>query len=258
MFDDNVAAPAAPRTDRVRSLQKPGPRLEPEIRVGDGAHGARFSQASGVVVGHRHIVEKTHFCFQAALEEAQLLRSRHLPPEADTAGAQDAALAVQKERFSDRDLLRPPFLGFLERARQQSVSPEIILQVALARLVADGAVQGMVGQQELQHASPRFGHLFGLGPDLQAFLDGRGTGQLELGLALDLDQAHPAAPLGRKGGVIAEMGDVDPCPGGGGEQGHPLGRFRRPAVEDKLHHGRRLTSFLAGLFQLAPELLQYG
>ncbi len=97
-------------------------------------------------MAHRSIVENAHFGFQAALEEAQLLRSRHLPPEADAASAQDAALAVQKERFSDRDLLRPSFLGFLERARQQSIAPEIILQVALARLVADGAVQGMVGQ----------------------------------------------------------------------------------------------------------------
>jgi len=47
-------------------------------------------------------------------------------------------------------------LFFGEAARVDAIAHRLILQVALAALIADRAVQGMVDQQEFHHAFARF------------------------------------------------------------------------------------------------------
>ena len=50
-------------------------------------------------------------------------------------------------------------LFFLKAALVQAVRHVVILQAALARLVADGTVERVVDEQELQHAAAALAHL---------------------------------------------------------------------------------------------------
>ena len=91
------------------------------------------------------------------------------------------------------------FLGFPEAGVETSVTLVIILEPAFAGFIADGTIQRMLGQQEFEDLFPGLLDLRARGRDLHAVPDPRGTGQLELGRAIDLDEAHPAPALGFEG-----------------------------------------------------------
>lgn len=90
-----------------------------------------------------------------------------------------------------------------------SVVVGVVLEIALASLIADGAVQRVVDQDELQHTAP--GQTSGLrvrvhshgGCDLRA---ARGDGFGRLG---DLDQTHSAVAGDLEPLVVAEPGNDD-------------------------------------------------
>ena len=84
-----------------------------------------------------------------------------------------------------------------------------VLQLALAAGIADGAVERMVAEQQLQRGLAGLGDLGRLGLDDHAFGDRRGAGGLQLGHLLDADDAHAAGGLQREAGVVAEGGDLD-------------------------------------------------
>ena len=72
--------------------------------------------------------------------------------EADTAGAQDASAAVEDEPRSEDETLRR--LRRLGRRSAAPGNPHRLLQLALARPLADGAVRRMAQQQVVEHALP--------------------------------------------------------------------------------------------------------
>ena len=84
------------------------------------------------------------------------------------------------------------------------------MEHALAGLIADGAVQGMVLENEFHDRSPGRPHLLVFRFDLHAFGYGRGAGDGQLGgPRFHIDQAHPAVPADTEMRVVAEVGDVD-------------------------------------------------
>ena len=143
----------------------------------------------------------------AAVEDARILGLGDLVQEPDAARAEDAALPVQYQVPAEFEFLLPLFLGLLKLTPEKPIFLEIVLELALARLVTDRTIQGVLGQQELENAFPGFDDLRAHGLDFEAFLDHGGAGQFQLGQPLDFDQTHPAASLGWEGGMVAEMGD---------------------------------------------------
>src|SRR5690606_39301998 len=87
-------------------------------------------------------------------------------------------------------------LALDEAADRPAVTERQGLQLALAALVADRAVERMVDQQELHHVALRTQRLVAACGDLHAVHDRRGAGRRRLRHLLDLDQAH-AAEIGR-------------------------------------------------------------
>ncbi len=100
-------------------------------------------------------------------------------------------------------------LGLGVKAVGGAVLEGHVLQLALAAGVADGAVERVVAEQELQRGLAGLRYFGGLGCNDHAFGDRRGAGGLQLGHLFDADDAHAAGGLQRQARVVAERGDVD-------------------------------------------------
>ena len=107
----------------------------------------------------------------------------------------DSAMGFSKWRFSSEE---PGVAG--------AVRERLVLQGALAALVADRAVQGMVDQEELQDAVLGLLHLVGVRDDGHVLGDRHVAGRLQRGAAraVDLDEAHSADADRRHPRVVAE------------------------------------------------------
>jgi hypothetical protein len=98
----------------------------------------------------------------------------------------------------------------------------VVLQAALAGLVADRAVERMVDEEELHHPALRLGDLRALGRDDHAVLRHlRRAPGLELRHAVDLDQTHAALADHRQSRVVAVVRHLDADLGGSLDQVGP-------------------------------------
>src|SRR5688500_1226693 len=95
----------------------------------------------------------------AAPELAEPPIAGDLVHEADAARTVDAPLLVEHHRRSERHRLPLRYLDLVEARPASIVLHVVVLQLALARLIADRAVDRMVDQQELHHRSARLEHL---------------------------------------------------------------------------------------------------
>ena len=152
---------------------------------------------------------------RAAVHEVDQRVVGDLGREPGAAVAEDAALAVEVDGLGDRDrLLVVPLL--LDPARlARAVGHGLVLQRALAALVAHRAVERVVGEQELEHAVLRLRHLrrtrcstvmSGVHVDHAARLQRRAA------TGVDLDEAHPAHADRVHPRVVAEARDVGAVP----------------------------------------------
>jgi hypothetical protein len=122
-----------------------------------------------------------------------------------------------RSTFGPSGMRSRPWVGALvleaEARERLAVLERVVLEAALARLVADRAVERVVDEQELHHRALRFG---GLGDSVRTTMPSlhhlRRAGGLQLGHALDLDQAHPALADHREARVVAVVGDLDADP----------------------------------------------
>lgn len=95
----------------------------------------------------------------------------------------------------------------VEAASVRTISHALILQVTLATLVANGAVQWVIGQQELHDAFTGLVGQRAVCLDHHAGLNRPRAGCHGLGGALDLDQAHSAVSGNHEFLVVAVAGD---------------------------------------------------
>lgn len=113
---------------------------------------------------------------------------------------------MEKELYG---LFSLPLAGVVNVREAGSIGTEghgLILQIALAALIADGAIQRMVHQQELHDALARLAGQIRVGLDAPALHHGHSAGGHWLGTLLHLDEAHPAVAGHRKTFVVAESG----------------------------------------------------
>ncbi len=193
-------------------LEVPGPGLEPVRLGGQRAHRADLHGVAAEVARERFVGERVDLGLIAAVDEMDQRVAGDLFREPGAAVAQDAALAVEEDVVVDRDGLFEVALLFDEAGLAGPIGHRLILERALAALVADRAIEGMVDEQELEDAVLGLLGDVGLGVDHHVVADGQhATGlQRRTATGVDLDDAHPAHTDRLHPRVVAESGDVDP------------------------------------------------
>src|SRR5262249_49290278 len=149
-----VASLRALRADRVGGERVvPGPRLEAVVAGGDRANRADVHQVAGDQRVDALFLERRDLAAVAAVDDVDLRIAVDLAHAADAPGAENAAVAVEHERRSEVDVRLPPLTvedppRKLHPALFRSEAVGKVLQRALAALVADRAVEGVVDEQE--------------------------------------------------------------------------------------------------------------
>ena len=207
---DDSAPDAAVRARALDLLEVPWPGLEPVRRGGQRADRADLHRVAREVRRERLVGERQDLRLVATLHEADQRVAGDLVGEARAAVAEDAALAVEQHEVADRDrlLVVPLLLDVAALARP--VAERLVLQRALAALVADRAVERVVGEQQLEDALLGPLRQRRLGVDLHVRRDGDHARRRELRAApaVDLAQALPAHADRAHPVVPAEARDV--------------------------------------------------
>ena len=155
-------------------------------RYGDAVERAHRADLHGVAAEVRRedvLLEHVDLDGVTAPEEVDLRLARDLRREPDAAAALDAPLAVQQHELGDRDGLGPVPLLLEEPALARPVGEHLVLEGALAPLVAHRAVEGVVHEEELEHPVLGLLDLLGGGVDHHAVGDGHVTRRLQRGTA---------------------------------------------------------------------------
>ncbi len=236
--------PAAERTGgagRLDLVEIPRTGREPVGRRGQRPDRADLHRVAGEVGGERQLGERADLDVLPPADEVDLGLAGHLVREAGAAAALDAPLAVEQHQLGDRHRLLEVALLLDEPGLPGPVGERLVLERALAALVAHRAVERVVDQQELEDAVLGLLDLVRVGGDLHARRDLDEAARLQRGTAgtADLDQAHPAHADRLHPRVVAEPRDERAGPLGGGDEQLTLVGARRPAVEGELD-GRRV------------------
>jgi hypothetical protein len=117
----------------------------------------------------------------AAVLHAEFHHAGHLLAEAHAAGAVDAAAHLLHRDQRADILVEDDSLFFAVARGRAAVADGQILQLALPALVADGAIERVVDEQELHHRLLGLDGLVALGADHHALGDRRGAGRHGLG-----------------------------------------------------------------------------
>jgi hypothetical protein len=207
-------------------LDLPRPGEESVRRRRERAHRAELGDVAGELVGVGTALERGDDRVRAAVLGHELHVARHVLRESRAAVAQDAALAVELDQRRDRDRLLLRALRQRHPRDAGAIAERQVLQRALAALVADGAVERVVQEQELEHGVLALAGTGAVRVDHHAVGGWRGAGGLQLGHALDIAQAHAAgADTGAQPRLVAEDRDLD------------AGLGRRLDDRDALGHG---------------------
>ncbi len=205
------------RTKRIHHIdalglaQLPRPRIE-RIRLGrQRPHRAQVDHVARQFRRQRLLEIGRNLGILATVRETDLIHARNFRSEAHAAGALDAA---SHDRVDQRPHIlvinRALVLGVARSGA--AIAHRLVLQVALAALVADRAIERVVDQQKFHHAIPRLDGAGRLGRNLvrRAVLLGRhvanglGARRDRLRRADPIDKAHPAVAGDRQTLVIAK------------------------------------------------------
>ena len=220
------------RANAGRGLQEPHAHLEAEIGAGkrtdradvDGVERIVVLELPARVAGERGVA--------AAVDKAEHVVAGDLLAEADAARTEDATLVVEHDARAEPRALGFDVLPFGEARIAAAVAGGLLLQLALASLVADRAVERVVDEEEFHHAFAAIPHQRRAGADVQT---GRGVGEARDGglrhpvdfyapgrrihdrlfrgviqrRRARLDQAHAAVAGDTQLGMIAEMRNLD-------------------------------------------------
>src|SRR5690606_7204247 len=189
-------------------VQVPDPRLVQEVLRDERAHRADVHDVARPrrvlePVAEERVDDRT----VPALHHAEAVILRDLAHEPDATGAHDAPVAVVEDVAAEVVPAEDPL-----RLDRPSVLPplggHVVLELALARLVADRAVERVIDQVELEDALARLPRLRTLGQDRLAVRDLRDARGRELRRTLDLDQAHAAHGRSRERRMVAVVRDA--------------------------------------------------
>ena len=197
--------------DRLGLAEFPRPRRKRVGFRGQRSHRADIDQIALQLRGQRAFKVGGDLHVLAAAGGAHFGHAADLGCEPHAARALDAPVHRGLHQHAEIFVLdRALVLG--KAAGIDAVAHRLVLQVALAALIADRAIQRMVDQQEFHHAFARLLHHRRARRDFRRLALGTGTAiahapgatRNRLRAALDLDQAHPAIAGDRQPLVVAE------------------------------------------------------
>ena len=153
-----IAEPSASMTSNDLGLAElPGPGVEGIGLGGQRADRAEVDDVALQLRGHRLLEIGRDLHVLAAADRAELRHAGDLGREAHAAGALDAAVHRRLDQRPDVLVFdRALVLGVARGV--DAVGHGLVLQVALAALVADRAIERMVDEQELHHPLARLLH----------------------------------------------------------------------------------------------------
>ncbi len=160
--------------------QFPRARGESEVLTGQRADGAEVDRvAREARLLYRLLQGGLDDAVPAAFMELEDLFGGPLREEASTTVADDAALLIEHDGGADA----PCFVLVQARLREElatgAAQHRHFLEFALAALVADGAVERVIGEDELNNVRSPLEHLLGIGDDLHALGAFQGAGGLQ-------------------------------------------------------------------------------
>src|SRR6185369_3384797 len=242
-IDANSAPYRIHDIDRRRLGQLPGPCHEGVRLRRKRADRAKIDHVAGQVREHAALEIGGDLHVLATSDGAELLHAGHLGHEAYAARAVNAAVHVGVDQRPEIFLLDRTLI-VLEAARIESIGHGLILQIALATLVADRAIERMIDEQELEHALARLLYRLRIGDDAGRRTVARGSqvvyahGARGDGLrhAGHFDQAHAAIAGNRQALVVAEAGNLDAGNFAGLDQRDAIRHLVLFAVDDQLRH----------------------
>ncbi len=229
--------------DRFGLVELPRPRRE-RIRLrGERADRAKIDHVALQLRGHRFFQIGGDLHVLAAADRAKLGHAGHFGGEADAARALDAAVHRGLDQRAEI-LVLDRALVLAVAALVDAVGHGLVLQIALAALVADRAVERVIDEQKLHHPFARLAHHGrACGDDLRRIvlvrrqiLHAHGAGGLRLGNADDLDQAHAAIAGDRQPFLEAETWNFRPGDFAGLEQRVLRRNVDLSAVDDEFGH----------------------
>ncbi len=229
-------------TDRFARDQLPRTRLEAEHLVGQRADRTDIDDIAAEFAVDRLADISTDLEHFAAAHAAQFGAAGDFGHEAYATRALDAARHVCGDERTEI-LVRHDAFALGEARDRAAVAHRQILQLALAALVADRAVERMIDQQEFHDVALRRQCALRLRVDFHAFHDRRGTGRLRLrhrlAAHLGLDHAHAAIGRDRQLVVVAETRDRNAGLVGGRDDHRVLRHLQRLAVDLDVDQVRR-------------------
>src|SRR3990172_1859612 len=189
-----LAAVAAVRADRAEVGDLPRARLVAVGAAGERPHRTNVNAHAALFTFEVVAVVRGNLGMRAPAHDTERAHPHAFRADPHAAVTEDAARRVE---VNDRRplLLLDVALLLDETAFGGPVTKHHVLQLALASLVADRAIERMVAEQKLEHRPPRLRDLCRRGADDHALPHRDGAGGLELRRFLNLDQAHAARGL---------------------------------------------------------------
>ena len=199
-------------TGALHHLEVPRPGTEPVLGGSKSAHRAELDGVPGEVGGEREVGEGVDLGDVGPRLELDQRIAADLVGESGATGAEDASLPVEEDKIGDCDRLLVVALYLHEAALSRAVRESLVLKRALPTLVAHGAIEGVIGQKELE--DPLLCLLHRVVPGVDHHPVGNVVGarrhQHRPTRPLHLDQAHAAHPDRVHPLVPAETRDVGP------------------------------------------------
>src|SRR5450759_2835012 len=140
-LDTDIAAHRAGRADRRSAAHVPGPGRKPPVGGRQRTDRADLPDVALEVRIQGTAAEGSDHGVDASIEQDQLAVLGYLVKEAHASLALDTAFHVEQDPVGQRNRLGVLQLVLDETAEPRAVVDGVVLQVALAPLVADGTVQ---------------------------------------------------------------------------------------------------------------------
>jgi len=231
VVDMGVAASRAAGADALPGLEEPDARLEAKVLTRQRADRADVLGHQRVLVVELAARGQNDFVLVATLAHVENVVFGNLVANSNAACAHDAALGVVDDRRAEANAFRlVDRLGELA-LRGTLMLVVVVLELALAGLIADRAIDRMIEEQELLHRRLGGLHLVVGGRNNHVLSGGELTCGLKLRLgrgnvlalgfverelwhchlaaALDVHEAHPAVCRDRQPGVPTVVRDLD-------------------------------------------------
>ena len=137
----------------------------------------------------------------ATIGDQQFSCSADFASKSNTTCTHHASVGEQRDLLTDVILVHPLNLGFIQSANWIAILVGVILQVALTRLIANGTIERVIEQQQLERHLLSCLDLLGIGTDDRPLSDRGLAAGNQFGthhntavrlLFANLDQAHSA------------------------------------------------------------------